>query len=273
VTLLACAAGGAAGGWLVWRAGRRLWARPSFRRRNFRGVDVPTATGVAVVLPVAAAVAVHGWDRAWGPFLIVAVAFGAFGLVDDLAGPHHAGPGEGPSGFGGHLGALAQGRATTGLLKLAGGAAAALAATAVWHGGVGLWAVADAALIALAANVANLLDRAPGRAGKVALVAAGVLLVATRAPSRLGPVAAMAGAAAALLAYDLRERLMLGDTGANCLGAVLGLGLVEAGGPAVRLSALTLVVALNALSEIISFGAVIERVAVLRALDQTGRRR
>jgi len=271
--MLACAVGGAVGGWLVWRAGRRLWARPSFRGLNFRGVDVPTAAGVAVVLPVAAVVAVHGWDRAWGPFLIVAVGFGGFGLLDDLAGRQHGGPGGGSSGFGGHLGALARGRVTTGLLKLAGGSVAALVAAAVWHRGLGLWAVADAALIALAANVANLFDRAPGRAGKVALVSAAALLVATRAPSRLGPVATMAGAAAVLLVYDLRERLMLGDTGANCLGAVLGLGVVEAAGPAARLSVLTLVVVLNALSEIISFGAVIGRVAILRALDQVGRRR
>jgi UDP-N-acetylmuramyl pentapeptide phosphotransferase/UDP-N-acetylglucosamine-1-phosphate transferase len=133
--------------------------------------------------------------------------------------------------------------------------------------------VADAALVALAANLANLFDRAPGRAGKVALAGASVLLVSTRGLSRLGPVAVMAGATAALLAYDLRERLMLGDTGANCLGAVLGLGVVEAAGPGARLGLLTVIAVLNALSEVLSFGNVIARVPLLRALDQAGRRR
>lgn len=301
MTLLASLVGGAAGAWAVWRAGRRLWTWPAVRRPNYRGVDVPTAAGVAVAVPVALAVAAHGWDRAWGPFLIVAAGFGGLGLVDDLAGrvdpasridpagrhdpagridpasrvdpANRIDPAGLRSGFRGHLGALARGRITTGLVKLVGGAAVALAATAVWHGGFGRWTVADAALVALAANLANLLDRAPGRAGKVALAGAGVLLAATRGPSRLGPVAVMAGATAALLAYDLRERLMLGDTGANCLGAVLGLGVVEAAGPAARLGVLTAVAALNALSEVLSFGGVIGRVPLLRALDQAGRRR
>ena len=74
-------------------------------------------------------------------------------------------------------------------------------------------------LVALAANLGNLLDRAPGRAGKVSLIVFVVLAVTSRlAPELTGP-ALVAGAGAGMLWPDLRERCMLGDTGANVLGA------------------------------------------------------
>ena len=88
----------------------------------------------------------------------------------------------------------------------------------------------------------------------------------------VGPgVAVTAGAAAALLVPDLRERLMLGDTGANPLGAVLGLGVVEVTGTAGQVVALVVLLAVNAASEVVSFSKVIAAVAPLRWLDGVGR--
>ena len=76
------------------------------------------------------------------------------------------------------------------------------------------------------ANLANLLDRAPGRVAKVALLLAlPVALVAGVDERMAGPVV-IVGATLALLWPDLREQLMLGDTGANVLGATLGLAVV-----------------------------------------------
>ena len=81
-------------------------------------------------------------------------------------------------------------------------------------------------LIALAANLANLLDRAPGRVIKYSLLAYAPLAIVAGA----GPVGVAAapvmGAALGMLPEDLRERVMLGDTGANVLGGVLGLVVV-----------------------------------------------
>ena len=79
-------------------------------------------------------------------------------------------------------------------------------------------------LIALAANLGNLLDRAPGRTIKFGLVAyVPIAIVLGTAPIGVA-IAPVMGAALGLLGDDLRERLMLGDTGANVIGAVLGLG-------------------------------------------------
>jgi UDP-N-acetylmuramyl pentapeptide phosphotransferase/UDP-N-acetylglucosamine-1-phosphate transferase len=157
-------------------------------------------------------------------------------------------------------------------VKLFGGAALAITVVSVIEPGAFGRLLADSALVALAANLANLLDRAPGRVTKSGLVAFGVLLVATGMSHELAGVAVIVGGAAGLLWPDLRERLMLGDAGANALGAVLGLGAVVACAPDTRTVLLMFVIALNLLSEVVSFSRVIDQVPPLRMLDRLGRR-
>ncbi|HVL92505.1 MAG TPA: hypothetical protein VM264_04095 [Acidimicrobiales bacterium] len=269
-------------------AGRLLWVglRPTFTghpgllRDNHRGRPVPTAVGVVLAVAVVVVEAGRvlagsaGIGDEGGPsaarlaVLVVALGLGLLGAIDDLVGDGDR------RGFRGHLGALAAGRLTTGAVKLVGGAAVAVLAVAVVAppgAGTGRL-LGDAALVALAANLANLLDRAPGRTGKAGLAAFAVLAVATGAPSALAAVAVVAGAAAALLLDDLRERLMLGDAGANVLGGALGLGAVVACAPATRTAALVVVAVLNVASEVVSFSRVIDAVPPLRALDRAGRR-
>ena len=65
---------------------------------------------------------------------------------------------------------------------------------------------------------------------------------------------------------------MLGDTGANMLGAAVGFGLVVSLDAVGEWLVLLVVVALNLASEFVSFSAVIDRVAPLRALDRLGTR-
>jgi UDP-N-acetylmuramyl pentapeptide phosphotransferase/UDP-N-acetylglucosamine-1-phosphate transferase len=132
--------------------------------------------------------------------------------------------------------------------------------------------VVDAAVVALAANLANLFDRAPGRAAKSALLAFAVLAGVSRASRQLSEVAVLIGAVVGLLLDDLHERVMLGDTGSNALGAALGLGLVVTASPTGRLVALAVLVFANAASEVVSFSEVIDRTPPLRALDGIGRR-
>jgi hypothetical protein len=86
----------------------------------------------------------------------------------------------------------------------------------------------------------------------------------------VGVVAAL-GPLLAVWYLDLGERAMLGDMGANALGALAGALLVEAL-PLPWLAACAVVLlALNLASERVSFSAVIERNGVLRRLDMLGR--
>jgi UDP-GlcNAc:undecaprenyl-phosphate GlcNAc-1-phosphate transferase len=262
---------------LTWLVTRPLFALPALVRQNFRGRSLPTAAGI--VLPLAA-VFVEGGRAVVASFgvgdgpargarllvLAAALGFGLLGLIDDLAG------GGSERGFRGHLAALGQGRVTTGALKLFGGAVMALVVVAPFVGESPVRLLADAALVALCANLANLFDRAPGRTIKAGVGAFVLLLVAVRHAEDLTGVAVVVGASLGLFLDDLHERLMLGDAGSNVIGAVLGLGIVATCGEAARDVALVAVAGLNVAGELVSFSKVIDAVPPLRAVDQAGRR-
>ena len=64
---------------------------------------------------------------------------------------------------------------------------------------------------------------------------------------------------------------MLGDTGANAAGALLGTALVEATGRRGRVAALVVLAGLTLASERVSFTKVIESTPGLREFDAWGR--
>ncbi|GAA0288573.1 hypothetical protein GCM10009528_01490 [Kineococcus aurantiacus] len=82
---------------------------------------------------------------------------------------------------------------------------------------------------------------------------------------------AVVRACAAVLPDDLAGRSMLGDTGANALGAVLGVAALARWHRRGRVGALAAVVALTLASEKVSFSRVIEAQPLLRELDRLGR--
>jgi len=251
---------------------------PSLARPNYRGRSVPTVAGllIPVAVLVVEAIRVVAGSLSLGPdidpaepWLLVLVAtsgFAVLGAIDDLVGTGDQ------RGFRGHLAALLRGRPTTGVLKLVGGGCVALAVVGPVAGDSPANLLADAALVALAANLGNLLDRAPGRAIKVSTLTFGILVAVVGLEPALAPVAAVVGAGLGLLLDDLHEHLMLGDAGSNVLGAVLGLGVVLSVGPTARDVVLGALIALNAAGEVVSFSRVIEAVPPLRALDRAGRR-
>lgn len=268
---------GAVATMLLLRTTVAVLAHPSLERENYRGHHLPTAVGV---LLAAAVIAVDGartllgvagvGDAETAParlgILAAVVMFAFLGLVDDLLGD------AGDRGLRGHLAAALRGRVTTGFVKLGGGAAVALVIAGTFDGDRPARVVIDGALIALAANMGNLLDRAPGRTIKWGLVAyVPVALAAGTAAAGIA-LAVVAGAALVLLAGDLRERFMLGDTGANALGAALGVGVLLTTSAGVRTGVALGLLALTLLSELVSFSRIIERVAPLRAFDALGRR-
>ena len=261
----------------LWLLTSAAFADPVFERENFRGRRLPTAVGLLVALvavavdaltAVAVAAGAEPDDAAVAGLRLVTVAalgFALLGLLDDLGGAGQSG------GFRGHLRSLAAGRLTTGAVKLFVGAAVGVVVVSVREPDSLGRVLADGALVALAANLGNLFDRAPGRTTKVALVALVALVLAVGAVPELAGVALVVGAGAGLLPADLHERLMLGDAGANVLGAALGLGVVLACAPATRTAVLVVVALLNLASERVSFSRVIAGVPPLRAADGWGR--
>lgn len=237
----------------------------TWTRTNHRGEKVSLLAGPALAAAaITAAAAAPGLPLRTRAALVTAGAgAAALGGYDDLAGQGDR------RGFRGHLGALARGEVTTGAVKLGGIGAAGLVAAAL-AGGAPADVIINAGLAAGGANLVNLFDLRPGRALKVAL--AGSALLAVAAPGRAAPaVAGPAGAAAGLLPDDLAERVMIGDAGANCLGAMLGVAAAGLSRPA-RAALLAGIAGLTAASEVISFTSVIERTPALHRLDMLGRR-
>jgi len=274
---LAVPATAAAAALLTTAALRGLRAYPpggatTWRRSNHRGREVTLLAGPALVLG-AASTAAAGTEGRWGRAALVAgLGAGAFGLYDDLYGGTASaravarGAMHVDRGFRGHLRALRTGRVSTGLVKVVGiGAAGLLAARALTRSP--LEQLVAGGVVAGTANLLNLLDLRPGRAAKAAVVLGLPLLRGPGAPLAAGVV----GAAVAVLPGDLAEQTMLGDTGANALGALLGLALAARCGPAGRAGVLAGLVLLTAASERISFTAVIEATPGLRELDALGR--
>src|SRR3954447_12186077 len=196
--------------------GEKLWLRTKHRGEPVTLLEGPAFVAGAVTA-VAVAPGVPARMRVAAVF--AGTAAGALGAYDDLAGSGDS------RGFKGHLSALARGEVTTGAVKILGIGAAGLTAAALagtkGRGGA-LDVLINGALIAGSANLLNLFDLRPGRAIKVGALAG---LPGTLSGSAM--VAAPFGAALAMLPEDLGERAMLGDSGANALGALLGVSAVR----------------------------------------------
>ena len=230
--------------------------RERLSRKNFRGDDVTLIEGPAIIAGLSGAAMVD-------PVLaLVAVGSGAFGLVDDVAGSADR------RGLKGHVAGLLHGEVTTGALKILGiGGTAVLAALLMDRGRLRpIGTPAAAVLIAGSANLMNLFDLRPGRALKVALLADLPLLFID---PELATVPIATGAVVAR--DDLAGHSMMGDTGSNPLGDVLGAAWARHLGTRGRLVAAAGVVALMLSSEKVSFSRVIDAHPVLHAIDQWGR--
>jgi hypothetical protein len=269
-------------------AGQQTWTRTNHRGELVTLLEGPAVAVGAIAAEVIAAAAAAARrsgrpgesqlqissERTLGshPSLAMAVAGGGalgFGVLDDLAGSGKR------RGLKGHLGALAHGELTTGSVKLAGLAATGLAG-GLLLGGRRSDVLVNAGLIAGGANLLNLFDLRPGRAVKVAALSAGLIAAGGAGPpdrsAGLAAVAAPLGAGLALLPEDLAERAMLGDAGANALGAMLGAAAAGSLPRSARAGLLAGIVALTVASEKVSFTKVIEATPALRRLDMLGRR-
>lgn len=261
-----------------------------WERTNFHGVTVSLRGGVAMagasVASAAVASAFSDQPRAALGGLVASLGGGLAGYIDDVDQGAHDG-GKVAKGLKGHLGALAHGQVTTGVIKIAGIGASALAASALVASkatsvsGKAADLALNTVLIAGAANLANLLDLRPGRALKATVLVAAPLSYFSCADAKTPASPASAqrllasglnAAAITALVEDLQETTMLGDTGANAAGALLGTSLAANDSWKLRLGATLGVVGLILASEKVSFSKVIAANPALNWLDQLWRR-
>lgn len=262
---------------LCWSATAQSFEVDALARTNYR--DMPVVTGIGILIPVvvvivaaigrlvvAAGDVIAAWDGLTAGTLIAVLGFCLVGLFDDVAGMGQSG------GFRGHVAALRDGEVTSGMIKLLGGAAVGLLTVSVLQqdNGTVVGLLRDGATVALAANLGNLFDRAPGRSTKFTATIFVVLSVVAWTSWMLPPAVAV-GAGLGLLGPDLKEEAMLGDAGANVMGAMCGIAaLVAFWGSGQRWAVLAVLLGLNVLSEVVSFSKVIDGVGPLRWFDRLG---
>jgi hypothetical protein len=236
---------------------------------NHAGRPVPATLGFALAgagaIGAAAVAAVDhvvaaGWIATAGAGLVVAA-----GLVDDLSAD------SGPRGLRGHLRALAGGHVSTGIVKLFTVSAVSVVTVAVSAGGRSVPArLGGVVLIAAATNLWNDLDVRPGRALKFGLPALPAVLACDWSVAPFVPGVALASLL--VLPWDLGERAMLGDAGANLLGFTIGVALFGALTDSQVVVAAVAAVGLNLLAETVTLSRAIDGVAPLRWFDRLGMR-
>lgn len=251
-------------------------------KMNYRGEKIPVPLGLVFPLTIPVIYAALGfWYRDLSfPVLFLLLFYitgmGFLGLCDDLLKD------DGHKGFRGHLAGLREGKLTSGAVKALWG----LVFSLIFAAGAGFWSGENPVFIlprgltaALAANTLNLFDLRPGRAVKTFFALVLLVLVfnfylnSGREITSLNIcfILSVLGAVTAYFPFDLRARGMLGDTGANFLGAILGGFLVLNANLLMLWGALAVLIFLHICAERVSFTRVIEKNRFLRFLDELGR--
>lgn len=232
---------------------------------NYLNQEIPVGLGLVFVITIVPAILIAiilsqvPWLQG-AIYLVTLLSFGLLGLIDDTLGSREA------RGFIGHFRALAHGNLTTGALKaLLGGVIALLVAWITTDGFFN--ALINALNIALFANLTNLLDVRPGRAGKFFIFSSLVLfLLGNRSLILLYVFTSVLG----YIKWDLNAKVMMGDVGSNVLGAVLGLVMVELA-IIYRVIVSILLVVIHLYAEQYSLTQLIENTEILKFFDQIGR--
>jgi UDP-N-acetylmuramyl pentapeptide phosphotransferase/UDP-N-acetylglucosamine-1-phosphate transferase len=245
-----------------------LLTRIHLIRPNFRGRKIPTAFGLILPLWGIAAFLclqpyIHEWRMNLPPWMITILGFAVIGFMDDALGDRKS------TGLKGHVHVFIKSRRiTTGLFKAISGILLALLISifCFHHGWIDL--LLNAILIALSANMINLLDLRPGRAGAISILfALALILYPLITCGAISPLMALLPPAMLLYILDSRAMVMMGDTGSNTLGASLGLAAAQTVSLYPKILIVLLVLLMHLLAEKYSFSAEIEKRPWLRFLD------
>lgn len=233
----------------------RLLKRMNLAKENYQKEIIPTGFGLYLFFHLLVLLALFR-EEIGTYFFFVVVALG--GLFDDLYGNSAY------KGLRGHMRYFIENRELdTALLKILLTTIGATYLLLPFNS----FFISDLLLLLLSTNTINLLDLRPGRAMKGFLVIALPLLLFGLLPA---PFLYFFIPFFFYLPKDLRGETMLGDTGSNLLGSLLGFLLLGLS-PMLRLLSLFLFVLLHSVTERYSLSRIISQNPILRSLDRLGR--
>lgn len=245
-------------------------------RKNYLGNDIPVSVGisfpVSLILVFLFYALIQRYDFSFHIYLIGIISICFLGFIDDMLGQRDT------LGFKGHFGALFKGKLTTGGFKALGGGIIAFfialsvsGSGSLWNGWVDI--LLNTLIIALFTNMLNLLDLRPGRAIKGYLFFLFLMILMAGGRVNWLLIAPLLGVILVYFTVDLKARAMMGDSGSNVLGLTLGYYCVIYLSLPYRLGVLLFLIAMHIYTEKFSLTRTIERVPLLRIIDQAGRSR
>jgi len=237
-------------------------------RSNYREEHIPVGAGISFAMTLLLVYLLYrlvSHEVAGSQlFLLGIIAISFLGFIDDMLGRRDT------TGLKGHLGAMLKGRLTTGGLKALGGGLIAfyiaLFISADWVN-----IILNTVLIALSTNFINLLDLRPGRAIKGTFMFGAVIIAVAYDSINWALVLPLLGAVVFYFPSDLKARVMMGDAGSNVLGLALGFWAAAYMPWLPRLIMLALLIIIHWYTERYSLTETIEKVKILRTIDQLGR--
>lgn len=254
----------------------KMIAKAGFVRPNYRHENIPVAVGFIFVLSsILTVLVVYSFIKMEKTnlyiFLFLIFAMTLLGLLDDFFGSREA------SGLKGHFKKLLkEGELTTGVVKALAGGFIAMLISLTMHGLHNfsdlMPIIINTLIIALSTNAINLLDLRPGRATKGFLLGTIILTIIGFGKPELIYLFIIAGSVLAYMPYDLKAKVMMGDTGSNVLGVTLGITSVWILDSTYKMVYLGLLILFHLLTEKYSLTAIIEKNPVLRFLDLLGRK-
>jgi UDP-GlcNAc:undecaprenyl-phosphate/decaprenyl-phosphate GlcNAc-1-phosphate transferase len=257
---------------LCFGMGAFIWCTRAFKlvRPNFQGKLIPAVAGLTFIFY---GNFVYGYEwlalglhrASAAAYYLVLLCFGLLGFCDDIFGDRSVG------GFRGHFKALLRGRLTTGAVKAIGGGFISLAAGfLVGYPNITRMLLA-ALLIALSANLFNLIDLRPGRCLFFFLVCSFFVIVVLIVEHAMGAgflFYLAVGFALILYPMDAAGQIMLGDTGSNAFGGLLGLVIALCFNPLWQGVIVVALIAFHIWSEGHSLSQTIEQNPLLRRIDR-----
>jgi hypothetical protein len=238
-------------------------------RKNFQGIDIPVGTGLSfpmTVMLIFIGYALFSWyDNSYHLFILGLMSISFLGFIDDMLGQRDT------LGFKGHIGSLLHGKLTTGGLKaLGGGMIALFLALFASTGWINI--IVNTIIMALFTNMLNLLDLRPGRAVKGFLFFLLVIVLLAGGKINWLLVSPLIGGVLYYFRFDLKALTMMGDSGSNVLGLALGFITITSLALVPRLGVLFFLVAIHIYTEKYSLTETINKVYILRIIDEMGRR-
>lgn len=233
---------------------------------NYRGIKVITGAGIVFLfacLLSSIILLLHEPSIDICVFIIVSTLVSLLGIMDDYLGDNNA------KGIKGHINTILRGEMSTGAIKAILGIFTGLIVSIIYYDRI-FEIIINTSIFALCINFFNLLDLRPGRTIKTFIMSI-VLFLFFNNSDFIWMFYPMLGVLSVYIFGEMREVYMLGDSGANLIGGIMGLFIIRSMTTNWKIIILSFLIIIHLFAEFNSISACIKKNPILRFIDNIGR--